>query len=87
MNRIRNYFKYDIDNNPISFDKRAFLLDIEEKNLYSIYKKYHIPQNCSKLNKVSLLLQYPNIGDDIFALVTNLTPMTLNAMELKVIAA
>lgn len=63
------YFKYDEEDNVVSFDKRKYLYDLPDYKLRKLCSKYNIPQRWARDPKVSQLLREPNIWDDILLLI------------------
>ena len=55
------YFKYDEEDNVVSFDKRKFLEDLPQYKLNKLCSKYRIPQKWARYSKISELAKKPNV--------------------------
>ena len=64
------YFKYDEEDNVVSFDKRKFLEDLPQYKLNKLCSKYRIPQKWARYSKISELAKKPNIEEDILLMIS-----------------
>lgn len=79
------YFKYDEEDNVVSFNKRKFLEDIPLYKLNELCKKYRIPSKYVKYSKISELLTKPHIDDDILLLISEHRHYDISEEDLEVI--
>lgn len=63
------YFKYDEEDNVISFEKRKFLEDLPKYKLEKLCSKYKISHKWAKYCKITALLKEPTIGEEILLLI------------------
>ncbi len=63
------YFKYDAEDNVVSFNKKEYLLDLPDVKLKKLCSKYRVPQKWARYMKVCELLRKPTIVDDIMELI------------------
>ena len=64
------YFKYDEEDNVVSFDKRKFLEDLPQYKLNKLCSKYRISQKWARYSKISELAKKPNIEEDILLMIS-----------------
>lgn len=80
-----SYFKFDEEDNIISFDKRKFLEDLPQYKLKELCSKYRIPQKWARYSKISELLKRPTIGDDILLLISEYKHYDISEEDKEVI--
>ena len=81
------YFKYDEEDNIVSFNKRTFLEDIPEYKLKKLCSKYKIPSKWAKYLKISELLKKDDIWDEILLLISETKHYDISEEDLKAIKA
>lgn len=81
------YFKYDEEDNVISFNKRIFLEDIPEYKFKKLCSKYKIPSKWAKYSKISELLKKDDIWDEILLLISETRHYDISEEDLKAIKA
>ena len=79
------FFKYDEEDNVVSFDKRKFLEEIPVYKLNKLCSKYRIKQSWAKYSKISELIKKPNIDDDILLLINEGRHYDISEEDLEVI--
>ena len=79
------YFKFDEEDNVISFDKRKFLEDLPKTKLNELCRKYKIPSKYVKYSKISTLLNEPTIGEEIILLINEYKHMKISKEDEEVI--
>jgi hypothetical protein len=79
------YFKFDEEDNVISFDKRKFLEDLPKTRLNELCRKYKINIKWNKYPKISALLKEPTIGDEIILLINEYKHMKISKEDEEVI--
>ena len=79
------YFKYDEEDNVVSFENRTFLEDLPACKLNKLCTKYHISKKWAKYSKVSALLKQPNIHEDILQLIQENRHYNISEEDLQAI--
>lgn len=80
------YFKYDEEDNVVSFEKRKYLEDLPQYKLDKLVRQYRIPKKWSRYSKISTLLQQPNIGQDIMQLISEDRHYQISEEDMQVIS-
>jgi hypothetical protein len=83
----QDLFKYNESLEPIEFNSRRFLMEIQDYKFKELCKKYQIPSNYVKYSKISELLQKEGINKDIIELVDALYYEKLTDKERAVLTA
>ena len=81
------YFKYDEEDNIISFSKRKYLEDIPKYKLETLRKHYKISPHWGKYAVISELLKKKDIDNQILNLINNDKHTKINDEDLKFIEA
>jgi len=66
---LNPYFKFDEEDNVVSFDKRKYLDSLSDKKINDLCRKYKIKQSWNRRPKITALLKEPTIGDEIILLI------------------
>lgn len=80
------YFKYDEEDNVVSFEKRKFLEDLPKYKIEKLCSKFKIPHKWSSYSKISALLKEPTINEEILLLISenrhyDISPEDIKALE------
>lgn len=80
------YFKYDEEDNVVSFEKRKFLEDVPKYKIENLCSKYKIPHKWNTYCKISALLKVPSINEEILNLISenrhyDISPEDIKALE------
>ena len=79
------YFKYDEEDNIISFSKRKYLEDVPKYKLETLRKHYKISPHWGKYAVISELLKKKDIDNQILNLINNDKHTKINEEDLKFI--
>lgn len=80
------YFKYDEEDNVVSFEKRKFLEDLPKYKIEKLCNKFKIPHKWTQYSKISALLKEPTINEEILLLISesrhyDISPEDIKALE------
>lgn len=83
----KELFKYNESLEPIGFDRRKFLMALQEYKFKELCKKHRIPNSYVKYSKISELLQKEDINNDILELIDETYIEKLTEKERAVLTA